>query len=375
MRLYHSILLAPLVVFFISGCTSSKINLSEYNENIPTKLELDETCKALYTKEKSSIAVVNFTNNSNFGVADVSDKNEEASAYIGISIVGAGAAAKSSSSKTTRVVDPKLANSFIPLIEQMLINTGGVELFTRSDFDKVDAELKLQDSGLLDPDSVVDFGQTSGVKYLVTGSIDYVDHNHKDYSKYTGKLSNATKYSDDDGVKIAAAALDFATGFFDGTTIKTAVTVKVLDVATGKIIFSKQIKNETKINTKKPPSYGQLVGAIKNNISQALPTLQKQFTGEFGIGGYISQVKYNSDQEAIVQINLGLNDDIKQGDKFIVKNLESSTDPLTNKSRCETIPTNIELEATEHITNTHTWTQVIEGEQSNIKLLQLVERK
>ena len=49
--------------------------------------------------------------------------------------------AKSSSSDITRTVDPKLAKTFIPLIEKMILNTGGTNLFSRSDLDKIDAEL------------------------------------------------------------------------------------------------------------------------------------------------------------------------------------------------------------------------------------------
>jgi hypothetical protein len=376
MKLYHLILLFFTTLFF-SGCISNNTNLVDYTQNLTTKMKLDNVCKPLYSKEKATVAVVNFTNNSGFGIANSDDKSENTSAGIGVSIIGVGIGAESSSSKSTRMVDPKLAGAFIPQIEQMLMETGNVELFTRSDYDKVDAELKLQDSGLLEPNSAVEFGQNSGVKYLVTGSIDYVEHNHKDYSRHTQALSNATKYSNDDKVKMTAAALNFVTAFFDGTIINTSVTIKILDVATGKVMFSKQIKNETKINSKKAPSYGQLVGAIKTNISNALPTIQEHFSTRFTTSGYITKIKHTKDdeEEIIVQINFGSNDNVKEDDRFIIKKLETTTDPLTNKISCEKIPTNIELQATKHIYPTYTWTKVSQGEAKDIKLLQLVERK
>jgi len=297
-----------------------------------------------------------------------------ASAKLSIGITGFDAGAQSSSSKTSRMVDPKLSAAFIPLIEQMIMETGGIELYTRSDLDKVDAELKLQDSGLLDPNSVVEFGKTSGVKYIVTGSIDYVEHSFKDYSSNTEQLSKATANSDNDNIKLLATGLNFVAGMFDGTTIKTALTVKILDVATGKVVFSKQIKNDTLLNSKKKPTYGQLVEAIKTNISEAIPTLQKQFASQFGTNGYISKIRKNGD-DYIAQINMGTKDNIKKGDKFIVYSIETSIDPLTNKSSCDTIATDIELEATEHISQTQTWTKVIDGDGKNIRLLQLVRRK
>jgi curli biogenesis system outer membrane secretion channel CsgG len=375
MKFYHPILIL-FVAIFTSGCISSSVNLLDYTQTISPKMELNNECKVYYNKEKPSVAVVNFTNNSNFGVADENNKNEDASAGVGVSIIGVGIGAKSSSSKTSRVVDPKLASSFIPQIEQMLLETGGVELFTRSDYDKVDSELKLQDSGLLDPQSVVEFGLTSGVKYLVTGSIDYVEHNHKEYSKYTGALVQASRYSTDDNFKIATVALDLATGLFDGTLIKTAATVKILDVATGKIIFTKQIQNETKLNSKKAPTYSQLVGALKNNIAQALPSIQEHFTQQFVPDGYITKIKHSEDEEdMIVQINMGSDENIMAGDILKVNTIETTTDPLTNQVTCEKIPLGIELEATQHISPTHTWTKVIDGDVKNIKLLQLVEKE
>ena len=364
-----------IVTILLAGCgSSSKLNLSTYTKNVNKKLNLDPFCKSIYTKEKPSIAVVNFTNNSNFGVANTNDKNSNASVGIGVSIIGVGAGFKSHKSKTVRVVDPKLASAFIPLIEKMVLNTGGVKLYTRTDMDKVDSELKLQDSGLLEPSSVVEFGLTSGVQYIITGSIDFVEHNFKNYSQYTKQVSNATRYTNNDNLKIAAAALHFATSFFDGTKIKTAITVKMIDVSTGNIVFTEQIQSETKIKSKTKPTYGQLVGAVKSSIIKALPKLQNKLYDQFTSSAYVTKIKKHKD-DIIVQINIGKNENIKQGTKFILQNVELSQDPLTNKKTCDKLNTNIILEASEHISSKTTWTKVIEGEAEQVKLLQLVKRK
>jgi curli biogenesis system outer membrane secretion channel CsgG len=361
------LLILPTVLLF-SGCMSNKVNLADYKQHIKIKETIPQICKSNYKKEKTKVAVVNFTNNSTFGAASLTKKASDAR----VGIIGMSIGAKSDSSTTIRTVEPKLAKAFIPLIEKMLLNTGGTQLYTRSDLDKVDAELKLQDSGLLDPNSVVEFGLTSGVKYIITGSIDYVDYKFKDYSQYTGKLSNAVKNSDDDNVKMAAAAINFATSFFDGTSIKTAITVKILDVATGKVVFSQQIKKDTKINSKKEPTYDQLVGAVKNCISEALPVLQTQFQEQFSLKGYITKLRKNGD-DIIAQINLGREDEVKVGQVFLVQSLEESEDPLTNKKSCDLLNTNIKLTVTKHISKNTSWLKV-EDTNANIKLLQLVRR-
>jgi len=360
-------------IFFISCGSSTNINLAKYKQNINKKLTIDPICKDLYIKEKPRVAVVNFTNNSNFTLAKTNDKYSDTYIGIGITPIGIGAGANSSKSNTSRVVDPKLASAFIPLIEQMVINTGGAKLFTRSDLNKVDTELKLQDSGLLDPNSIVEFGLNSGVQYIITGSIDYVEHNFKNYSKYTKVIANASMHSDNTNLKLATSAAHLVSSFFDGTTIKSAVTVKIIDVATAEIIFSKQIKSETKLKSKRKPTYGELVGAVKSSINKALPSLQNELSKQFSIMTYINKIK-KYDDDIIVQLNAGSNNKIKEGDKFKVLDIEVTTNPLNNQKTCDTFDTNIIIQASQHINKTKTWAKVISGDKDNVKLLQLVKK-
>ncbi len=359
-----------LAILFTS-CSSSKINIADYSQNINQKLPVDPICKKYYITKKPTVAVVNFTNNTNF---DLSTQNDRSSNSYG-GVYGIGIGVKSSKSNTKRQVNPKLSSAFIPKIEQMVLNIKGAKLITRSDLNKVDTELKLQDSGLLDPNSVVEFGLNSGVQYIITGSIDYISHNFQNYSQYTGSLAHASLYTNNKDLKLASAAVFLTSSFFDGTTIKSAVTVKIIDVSTGEIIFSKQIKTKDKIHNQKKPSYDQLVGLIKKSINKALPTLQSKLKEQFSKTSYISQIKkIPNDNEAIVKITLGKDDDIKQDDNFMVQTLEISIDPLTNKKTCEKIDTNIKLTTTNQINQTTSWAKVIDGDYKKIKLLQLVKK-
>ncbi|MCK5295025.1 MAG: hypothetical protein KAJ49_10250, partial [Arcobacteraceae bacterium] len=210
----YKILLLSISILIFSGCLSTEINIATYKQSINIKENIPQVCKSNFKQTKPTVAVVNFTNNSTFGTAKISTNNSDAS----IGLFGFSLGASSNKTNTIKTVEPKLAKAFIPLIEKMILDTGGTELFTRTDLDKVDTELKLQDSGLLDPSSIVEFGLNSGVEYIITGSIDYVEHNFKNYSKTTGTLANATYNTDNTNLKLAATGLHFISSLFDGTT-------------------------------------------------------------------------------------------------------------------------------------------------------------
>jgi curli biogenesis system outer membrane secretion channel CsgG len=362
-----------ICTFSFISCANQNIDLSTYKTTSSSKVAILDKCRKYYDKEKVSVAVVNFTNNSNFSQGNINNQNSNTSAGIGVSIIGVGMGAKSYKSKTVRTVNPKLREAFIPLIENMLLNTKSVKLITRSDLPKVNNELKLQDSGLLDPKSIVEFGKTSGVKYLVTGSIDYVNHSFKNYTQYTSKIYNATKYSNDSDIKLASAGLHLATSFLNGTKINTAITIKIIDVATSNIIFSEQIKSKTKLNTKNKPSYDELVGSVKHTISESLPKLKNKLLEQFSYYGYINQIKQN-ENNTIVKINFGTDDNVKENDIFILHKMEVFKDPLTNKTKCDISKTAIELEASEHITKNYTWAKIDNENTDKIKLLQLIKK-
>jgi len=107
---------------------------------------------------------------------------------------------------------------------------------------------------------------------------------------------------------------------------------------------------------------------------QSCQTSRLIFAKQFSTSSYISKLK-QKDKDVIAKINEGSDENIKKGDTFIVKNIELSIDPLTNKKSCEKVDTGIVLEATKHITKEYSWTKVIKGDISQIKLLQLVDKQ
>ena len=359
-----------LVVIFTS-CATKNIEITKYNKEITQSQNIDDVCKSKYETKRISVGVVEFTNNSNLDMANV--KSKKANHTIGISTTSPNFGIKNEKESINRQVDPKLSKAFISQVEQMLLQTGAIDLYSRSDLGKIDDELKLQDSGLLNPNSIVEFGLTSGVKYIVTGSIDYINHNFKNYSKYTNVARDISHHTDNKDFKTLTSVAHLATMFLDGTKIKTAVTIKIIDVATGKIIFSKQTKKNTTLSGNKKPSYNELVGAVKSCISDALPKLQPELQKHFELTGYITQAKTNENEnETVVQINLGNIDQIQEGQEFTLILTKKIYNPLTQKNTCNLTATDTVFTVTNKIEQNSAWLKT--DDKNNIKLYQLLRR-
>ena len=238
---------------------------------------------------------------------------------------------------------------------------------------KIDAELKFQDSGLVDPDSAVEFGKVSGVRYIITGSIDNVDQKYRDNEGAAGAVSDATKNSDSQAVRMLGSLMKMGASMTDGMIITTKMTVKMLDVQTGKIVFSKVLEESGNIGKIQDPNYDQTVGGIKKAMMDALPTLSEDFANYFAVKGYITQLR-KKDKDVIAQVNIGREMKVVENQVFKVYSFEEMEDPMTGNITCDVIETPTKLRASQQITPKTTWVTVEEGEGSSLKLGQLIQK-
>ncbi len=331
-----------LIILLFTACSNEKIKLNDYKSEITKKMEIPEKCKVLYKKKKARVAVMNFV--------DKSDTNN------------------------------KFASSFVSSIENMLKRTGVVDVYERENYDKIDEELKFQDSGLLDPKSVVKFGKTKGIEYIITGSINYIKYGHKNYSDNmktiattSAIVAHGTKNENIQQMALVSALAGFGASFFNGTSVKSGLTIKIIDVASSKILFTKEVEGESKINSDKKASLEQVKGAVEEGIANSLEEAQSDFEKYFDTTGYISRIKSNG-EEKIFKISLGLKEGVKVGDKFLIYSLEEFTHPLSGETICEQIPTQIVIQVSDNIENTGSWARVISGEEDSIKLLHIIKR-
>ena len=258
------------------------------------------------------------------------------------------------------------------MVENQIVSNGGAKIFTRKDMDKIDAELKFQDSGLLDPNTVVEFGKTSGVRYIITGSIDNISQEYRGNADAANTAKDATKSSDNKTAKMLTSMLSIAADLTDGMIVKTALTVRVLDVQSGKVVLSKTLEGDKNIGKIKEPTYDQIIGGVKLAISESLVDINKEFANYFSVQGYVTQVRKNAD-DVIVQVNIGDKYKVKENQIFDVYVFEENEDPMTGKITCDRIKTSTRLKASNQITSTHTWTTV-DSDVKDIKLLQLVRK-
>ncbi len=335
------ILICSIILLF-TACFNEKLKLSDYKSEITKKIEIPEKCKILYKKKKARVAVMNFVDKSN--------------------------------------TNNKFASSFVSSIENMLKKTGVVDVYERENYDKIDEELKLQDSGLLDSKSLVKFGKTKGIEYIIAGSINYIKYGHKNYSDNMKTLATAsaivahgTKNKDVQKVALASVFASFGASFFNGTSVKSGLTIKLIDVATSKILFTKEVEGESKINSDKQATLEQVNAAVEEGIANSLEEAQNDFEKYFDSTGYISRIKSNG-EEKIFKISLGLTEGINVGDKFLIYSLEEFTHPLSGETICEQIPTQIVIQVSDNIDNTGAWARVISGEENSVKLLHIIKR-
>lgn len=370
-----------LSLLLLTGCVHTPTNMSSYNTDITEKFLIPDICKNQYINKLPTIAVMDFTNNSTFGKAEVveSKTTRKGGALAGVIIsnqgVGLGGVAKSAK-KTVNVkrqVDAKLSETLTPLLEAKISQLSGISLVTRNDIEKINKELQLQDSGLVDENTTVQVGKLLGAKFIVTGSIDNIEINQRENEGAAIAVNNFTSRTENVGVQVAGLIGRVFTSFTDGILIKTTVTVKILDVQTGEIVFVQTINDDVNIGKFSNPSYDVYIGGIKAAIINSLEEINYSFSKSFTVAGYITKIR-TSNEETVVQVNLGHKHKIKLHDTFKVFTYEQSIDPFTHKQSCDKLALPITLEATEHINDFTSWLKVTQQE-APLKLLLRVEKQ
>lgn len=120
-------------------------------------------------------------------------------------------------------------------------------LVDRASIDKVISEMKFSQSGLVDEKTAVRLGKMIGAKGIYTG---VVNRNRYDDSSYTEKRSTCTRYEqkrDDKGNIYRGACLQWRnyTVRCMKRVAQFAVTPKLVDVTTGRVLYAKNLSAMT----------------------------------------------------------------------------------------------------------------------------------
>jgi curli biogenesis system outer membrane secretion channel CsgG len=396
-----------LASFLLAACaTVPKIDPTAYPIDKGPKESPPKVCKSAYEAIFPKVAVVNFTNNSTFDYANVVQSHVQGSGQrtaVGGAAVGVvpGAAGvvwgskenrqfQRDSETTQRQVNAKLSESVEDGVMNELVNMGGAKVFTRKEMEKIISEQKFQRSGLVDESTLVRLGKFAGVKYIITGSVNNIDLTYKSYesarrgSQDTGRT--VARRSEDTGTALAGLLIGTAVAAtleaMEGWNIGTEITLRILDVETGEVLFSDKVVGKVNIGKIPYPNYDALVGGIKKaaskGIENTIPKLSKWFT----VKGYIRQLRTRQDEkERYANLNIGEKVGLKPGSKMIVYTFEEmeDEDPVSGskKMTCNIMKLPVELTVTDQIQAESAWTTV-EGKPQDLKRVkvgQLVERQ
>ncbi len=374
----------------LTGCGGNKLDVTAYQsiEADRAKVDIPEACKAAYQNGIPSVAVVEFTNNSTFGKASVStskgnsqtDHSSVSAVGIGVTPVGVGAVGASKSTtktkydneKTSRQVDAKVSESVTDAVESQIVELGGARIYSRTNLEKVMKEQRIQQSGLFNEDTLVQLGKMAGVKYIVTGAINNVSQKYipKQETMETTDTGNKTLNQLQSLANLAIVANNIV---LSGMTITTNLTMKVLDVETGEVLFSKQVEGTASIGDFANPSFDQLVGGLKAAAQEALVQANPEISKYFKVRGYIVKLKSSQDKR-IAQMNIGSKIGVKEGQEFFVYSFEETEDPISGKISCDMTTLPLTLRASDQITEELSWATT-DGQTMMLRIGQLVERK
>jgi curli biogenesis system outer membrane secretion channel CsgG len=386
-----------IILFFFTACaTVPKVDPTSYPIDKGPREVVPKVCRASYESVFPKVAVVNFTNNSTFDYANVVQSHVQGSGQrtaVGGAAVGVvpGAAGvvwgtkekhqfQRDSEVTQRQVNAKLSESVEDGVMDNLVNMGGAKVYTRKEMEKIFSEQKFQRSGMVDESTLVRLGKLAGVKYIITGSVNNVDLTYKTFESARQGLGRGGSGSW--GLDLLGTAVAAGLESQEGWNIGTELTLRILDVETGEVLFSDKVNGKHIIGKIPYPNYDALIGGIKKAASKGLEYSRQKLSKWFTVKGYTRQLRTSPDgKERVASINIGDKMGIKPGSKLIIYTFEEleDEDPATGNKKitCNMFKLPVELTVTDQIQAESAWV-MIEGKPEVIKRVkvgQLVERK
>ncbi|MGA1862754.1 hypothetical protein OWM07_07715 [Deferribacter thermophilus] len=370
-------LLIVTVIIFLVSCGTPKVDPMALSI-VPAdteQVQVPQVCRAQYETRQLRVAVVDFQNNTTFGKMTGSNTSIRgqgtrthveggvagavvAPGAVGVGYVGASKTkVKYSKDINTfmRQISPNIGAYAQSAVEDIVVNMGGVEVFTRSNIQQVMQEQGFQ-MNVADPNTLVQLGKIAGVSYIITGSVDNIKAEYVPPSK--------KKKSDNALANLALSILEATT---EGWNVNVEMTVKIIDVATGRIIASKKVKGRELAG--KQPNFNPelIITAAKKAMGEAALDIKPELSQLFAIKGYIIQLRGN---KQVALVNLGRANGIKPGQKLIAYDFMEIRDPFKGTHSCSKAKIPVELIVTDQVDENQCWVK-IEGDEQHRKRLKI----
>ncbi len=354
----------------------------------PDKEKIPRVCKSTYESVFPRVAVVNFTNNTTFDYAEVvqthvqgqGQRQAVGGAAVGVAPGAAGVVwgarerqqFQRDAQRIQRQINAKLSESVEDGVMNELVSMGGAKVFTRTEMHKILNEHKFQQSGLVDDTQLVRLGKLAGIKYMVTGSVNNVNLVWRDYGSQ--QMGQQAQGKGNWGAAIAGGVLATQEGWH----ITTDVAVRIIDVETGEIVFSKMVSGREILGKMPVPSYDALIGGMKKAAAKGLEDCRPELSRWFTVKGYILQTRSSADgAERSALINIGEKQGLKGGQKLVAYTFQEVADPFDeSKKSCDMMKLPVELVVTDQLQPEKAWV-LIRGDKNAVKRVkvgQLVER-
>ncbi|MGA1845721.1 CsgG/HfaB family protein [Deferribacter abyssi] len=351
------------------------------------QVKVPDVCRVQYESRKLRVAVVDFANNTTFGKmtgVNTSIKGQgtttHTSAGVAGIVVAPGAAgigyAEASKTKYKysknintfmRQIAPNIGNYAQSAVEDILVNMGGVDVFTRANMKKVMQEQGFQ-INVADQNTLVKFGKIAGVSYIITGTVD----NIKAYYVPPKKSENS-----DTGNALANLALTLTKTVVkaatEGWNVNVEMTVQVIDVSTGRIIASKKVKGRELAGTQPNFNPELIITAAKKAMGEAAEDIKPELSDLFAVKGYIIQLRGNKE---VALVNLGKVNGIQPGQELEAYEFLEIKDPFKGTVSCSKARIPVKMIVSDQVDENQCWVK-IEGDERNkqrLKIGTLVKR-
>jgi len=371
MKLFKRVLLFVSLTTLMSACVGAPKVDPAAHQMTPADMEkivIPGVCQSSYKTETPRVAVAAFINNTSYGNMTAQNTNINGDrttkrvsggvAGIGVTPAGVGVAAISASKTNTkynksiesfqRQIAPKIGEYAQSAVENTVTNVGGVDIYDRSRLQQIMNEQKFQMT-LADPNTAVQLGKIAGVQYIITGTVDNIS------TKYISKVNN-----NNGGQGWAAIAASIATAAANtqaGWNVNVELTVKLLDVATGKVIVNKKVKGREVAGASPSFNPEMNINAAKKAMGEAVDDLRPAFSQKFAQRGYIQQLRGN---KKVALINLGTEKGIQPGKVVEIYDFMEIIDPLTNVSSCNMAKIPVKAKVSDQVMPNQSWV-LIEG--------------
>ncbi|NPU83590.1 MAG: hypothetical protein HPY65_03795 [Syntrophaceae bacterium] len=389
-RAWKILSLAILLAGCVAGGTAVQIDSAAFLPDQGSKEIVPNVCRSLYDTASTRVAIAPFSNNTTFDYAKEVQVNVSGASERQVRGAAAGRATRRGAGvvwgtderrrfqqdtrMTQQEMNSKLSESLEDAVLDQIRGIPGIRVYARKELSKVFDEMKLQQSGMVDQATAVQLGKLAGARFIVTGSFNNIALSYRSTESIQkggrdiGRRAADQRKGDDAlWAALAGHAVAAVAEAAEGWTVEAEVLVRVLDVESGEVIFSKRFAGKEGLGKIPYPGFAEVVGGVKKAGTKNLEDLRPALSRQFSARGYIFQTKTSPDgKQRIALVNLGSKAGVTESTQLSVYAFAEVEDPISGQKTCDQSRLPVVLKMTDQIQPDKAWVR-IEGEPDCVK--------